>query len=424
MALELPALSAVVARLENPKVELAAYGGVILSIALVIESPIIMLLSASTTLSRDRASYRSLSRFTHRCAALLTALHLLIATTPLYEVVVGGLLGAPPSVVEAARLGFLIMTPWTWAIAYRRFNQGVLIRFGYNRAVTTGTAIRLGVNLIVLWTGWLGPLAGEISGATLAATAVASGVVAEAIFSGFRVAPVVAEYLGADDPEHSTLRGRAFFDFYAPLALTTMVALFAQPLASAGVARMPEALASLAAIPVVIGLVFMLQSQGLALAEVVLSGLERPGAEAPLFRFSLLLSGATGLVLLAFAATPLAGLWFGRLSGLDAEFVVLAQTALWFCIPIPMLRAIQSWLSAVLVHARETRAVSEAVVAFLVTASLVLAAGVLTQRWNGLYVAMFALALGRATQTLWLWVRSRGQVAALFARGAGTAGTP
>ena len=50
MGAELPALSAVISRLENPKINLAAYGGIVFPISLVIEAPIIMLLAASTAL--------------------------------------------------------------------------------------------------------------------------------------------------------------------------------------------------------------------------------------------------------------------------------------------------------------------------------------------------------------------------------------
>ncbi|MFN4218252.1 MAG: hypothetical protein ACK4HB_03105, partial [Candidatus Bipolaricaulia bacterium] len=47
MGLELPAVSAVVARLPEPQINLAAYG-VVFALSMIIESPIIMLLAAST----------------------------------------------------------------------------------------------------------------------------------------------------------------------------------------------------------------------------------------------------------------------------------------------------------------------------------------------------------------------------------------
>jgi hypothetical protein len=377
MGFELPAVSAVVARLANPEIELAAYGSVIYPLALVIEAPIIMLLAASTTLSRDRASYRELRAFANRSGLVLTLVHLLVALGPIYDFVVTTLLAAPPAVAESARIGLLIMAPWSWAIAYRRFNQGVLIRFGHNRAVTIGTSLRLATNLAVLALGW--KLA-SLPGAILASLAVASGVTAEAMYSGLRVRSVVREHLQIDDPQHTPLRGRAFLDFYVPLALTPIITLIAQPLASAGVARMPETLHSLAVLPVVMAVLFMFQAAGLALTEVVVAGLER-GKGAALWRFTWMLTIAAGLLISLMAVTPLAKLWFGNLSGLEPELVELARGALLLGVPI------------------------------VFAAGTVLALGVMSQRFAGVHVAVAAYSTGRVVQTMWLWWRSRTEVA-------------
>ena len=155
MGIELPVISAVIARLVNPEINLAAYGGVIWPLALIIESPIIMLLAASTALSKDWAAFIKIRRFMMIASAFLTLLHILIAFTPLYYFVVRQVMGVPEEVVEPARVGLMIMTPWTWAIAYRRFLQGVLIRFGHSRAVSTGTMIRLSADLTVLAIGYV-----------------------------------------------------------------------------------------------------------------------------------------------------------------------------------------------------------------------------------------------------------------------------
>ena len=95
MSAEGPALSAIVARLADPKIHLAAYGGIVFPMALLIESPIIMLLAASTALSKDWASFVRMRRFMMFTGAGLTALHLLVTLTPLYDLVVRGLLNAP-----------------------------------------------------------------------------------------------------------------------------------------------------------------------------------------------------------------------------------------------------------------------------------------------------------------------------------------
>ena len=77
MGIELPLLSAVVARLANPEINLGAYGGVVFPLSLLIEAPIIMLLTASTKLSRDLTSYRRLWKFMMLSGGSLSALHLL-----------------------------------------------------------------------------------------------------------------------------------------------------------------------------------------------------------------------------------------------------------------------------------------------------------------------------------------------------------
>ncbi|MBC7292617.1 MAG: hypothetical protein H5T84_00680, partial [Thermoleophilia bacterium] len=72
MGFEGPAISAIVSRLAEPKINLAAYGGLVFPLALIVEAPIIMMLAASTALCRDWASFVKLRRFMNRLGAALT----------------------------------------------------------------------------------------------------------------------------------------------------------------------------------------------------------------------------------------------------------------------------------------------------------------------------------------------------------------
>lgn len=135
MGLEQPLVAAAVARLPDPAVQLAAWGSFAFPVALVVEAPVIMLLAASTELSRDQAAYRALSRVAHGLGFGLTLLHLLVVATPLFSWLAQHVLQLPPPVREPARMGLLLLLPWTWAIASRRFHQGVLIRHGQSRVV-------------------------------------------------------------------------------------------------------------------------------------------------------------------------------------------------------------------------------------------------------------------------------------------------
>ena len=403
MGAELPALSAVVARLSNPEINLAAYGGVVFPLALIIESPIIMLLAASTALSKDWASYLKLRRFMMVAGGALTALHILVAFTPLYYLFVVRVIGAPAEIVEPARVGLMIMTPWTWSIAYRRFHQGVLIRFDRSKAVGTGTAVRLATDLLVLLFGyWKG-----YPGIVVATSAVAAGVVMEALYVGIVVRPVLRGPLRAAPAVEQPITMRSFLDFYIPLAMTSLLTLLVQPIGSAALSRMPQALPSLAVWPVVSGLIFMLRSLGVAYNEVVVALLDEPRSARNLFRFSLLLAAATTGLQLAIVATPLAGVWFGRLSGLTPALAALAVAGTWIALPMPGLSVFQSWFQGAMLHDRRTRGISEAVAVFLVSCSALLLAGVVWGRATGLYVGLGAFVLASLAQTAWLWLRSQ-----------------
>jgi hypothetical protein len=418
MGAELPALSAVIARLPYPEINLAAYGGVVFPLALIIESPIIMLLAASTALCKDYASYLTVRRFMMIAGAALTALHIVIAFTPLYYVVVEGILGVPDVIVEPARIGLMIMTPWTWSIAYRRFQQGVLIRFGHSRAVGMGSVIRLSADALVLATGYL---IGSIPGIVVATSAVAAGVISEAVYAGFRVRPVICNQVVPAEPVQPPLTYPTFFSFYIPLVFTSLLTLLATPIGSAALSRMPNALASLAVWPVLSGLVFMVRGSGVAYNEVVVALLDRRGSLMSLRRFAGLLAGLTTALLVLIVATPLSRFWFEGVSALSPELAALARTGLWLALPIPLLSVMQSWHQGTILYGGRTRGITESVAIYLATSAVILTAGVLSGSVTGLLVAMVAMALSFATQNAWLWWRSRPVFAALQAREMGVA---
>jgi hypothetical protein len=404
MSIELPALSAFVARLPEAEINLAAYGGIVYPLALIIESPIIMLLSASTALCKDWHSYLILRRFMMVTSAIMTLIHFLIAFTPLYDWIAVHLLGVPAAIIEPGRIGLQIMLPWTWAIAYRRLHQGVLIRFERSRSIGIGTGIRISANLVVLTLGYL---AGDISGIVVACSAVICGVLSEAFYVGIVVHPVLKNELKLASPLPVPLTFTAFMDFYIPLALTSLLNLLVQPIGSAAVSRMPRPIESLAAWSVVSGLTFMLRSAGNGFNEVVVALLDRPRSSPPLWRFAVILITASSLLLLLIITTPLAWLWFSEVSGLSPELAKLATTSLWLALPGPALAVLQSWYQGAMLHDRHTRGITAAVVIYLIVSTVVLWAGAAWGGVPGLYVALAAFTIAALAQTLWLWRASQ-----------------
>ena len=251
--------------------------------------------------------------------------HAIIAFTPLYDFIARHLIGAPEAIIEPGRIGLMIMMPWSWAIAYRRTQQGLMIRFGHPKAVGVGTIIRMSANGIVLLAGYL---IHSLPGIVVASSAVAVGVIAEAIYAGLRVRPIIRQQLRLAPRAETPLTLRDFLTFYIPLAMTALISLLVQPIGSATMSRLPRALDSLAVWPVLSGLLFMLRSGGIAYKEAVISLLDDPHAARNLRRFTALLAAGGTALLLLITVTPLSALWFGRVMALSPALMDLGVPGL------------------------------------------------------------------------------------------------
>lgn len=151
----------------------------------------------------------------------------------------------------------------------------------------------------------------------------------------------------------------------------------------------------------------MLRSLGVSFNEVVVARMDHPQAYEQLRKFATWLMAGTTLLLLLILATPLARLWFLNVSALSAGLAALAQAATWFALPLPAQSAIQSWFQGILVYARRTRAITEAVVVFLIVTVTGLSLGIQWGQAEGILVTLGAFSLGGFAQIAWLWFRSR-----------------
>ncbi len=404
MSLEGPLISAIIARLVNPTISLAAFGGIVNPVSLVIEAPIIMLLSASTVLSKDYASYIKLRKAMLILGATLTVIHFLVAFTPLYYFVANNILGVPDELVAPARTGLMIMLPWSPAIGYRRFNQGVMIRFGHSNGVMQCTVIRLATIVLVLSVGFF---IGTIPGVIIASIAEAAGVTFEAIFSGLRVRRIVENDVKSV-PVTAPFTWREFAAFYTPLVLTSLLQFLGNPLGSGALSRMPDAINSLATWGVILNLVFLLRSIGMGYNEVVVALISEKGSFLNLRNFSHILTTFLTIVVLVIFLTPISRLWFEQVTGLSGELSELARGSLMYVLVVPPLSVYQSWFQGSILYSRKTRSITESVVIYLTVFLSMLIAGVMWGKVTGLYVGAAAFGLANIAQTIWLFVRSRG----------------
>ncbi len=401
MGIETPMLTAFVARMAAPEITLAAWGSLIYPISLAIEGPIIMLLTASTALAKDRLAYQTLFRYMVIMSVALSALHVLVAFTPCYYFLAEGLLKVPAALIEPGRIGLQIMTPWTFMIAWRRLNQGTMIKYGNSKAVAIGTAIRL-ISLISILT--IGYGFTDFSGVVVGACAVAISVTMEALYAHMAVQPILHNRL-PETSEASPITRQSFTRFYLPLAMTPLMTLLIHPAGAAGMSRMPEALPSLAAWPVVYGLVFLTRGMGFAYNEVVVSLAGEPEGKIQLNRFARILALSTMGLLALIAFTPLGGFWFKYVTGISPELTQLASVTIMFAILMPGYQVYQSWYGGLLVHYHETKGISEAVMIYVGLALFGLWLGSNWATMPGIYWAINVFVAAGLCQTFFLRYR-------------------
>ena len=395
-----PFLAAVIARLPDPTYNLAAHG-VAFAFAVLIEAPVIMLMSAATALVEDAESFRRLRNFA-RALNLGTTLVLMLMLVPaVYGVVMLDLVGLPERVAELTYGALWLYLPWPAAIGYRRFHQGVLVRAGRTRLVAYGTVLRL---LSMVAGALVGAFLLDIPGAWVGAVALSAGVVGEAVAVRFMAAASVREVQarrpadgGAGMPYGEILQ------FYYPLALTSLIGLAVHPMLTFFMGRAVSPVESLAVFPVVQSLSFVFRSIGLSFQDAAIALLGRRHEHVPeLSRFAAWLGALTTAGLAAVAFTPLADVWFIDVSGLTRTLMEVALTPAKIIVLLPALSVLLSLQRAILVQGRRTRPIPVATGIEVASVALLFVVFGFGLDWVGATAAFAAFLGGRLASNLYL----------------------
>jgi hypothetical protein len=390
----------VIARMGEPKFNLAAYG-VAFSLAVLIEAPIIMIMSASTALVKDWDSYLRLRNFTFALIAAVTAVMILFLIPPVFRLVVQGVIGLPEEVARLTYRACWALLPWPGAIGYRRFYQGILISHNLTRKVAYGTAIRL---TSITATGLMLYHFSPIEGAFLGGTALGISVSVEAAASRLMAASSVKRLCRAGSPSPSPALTYGFIArFYYPLALTSLLGLGIHPLVTFFLGKSRMGLESLAVMPVVLSLVFIFRSLGLSYQEVAIALLSRDSHnQSRLRNFAALLALCVSGILAVTAFSPLSRLWFQNVSGLMESLAGFAVVPTRIMAVIPALTVWISLQRGILVEHKQTTPITLATMIEVVGIFCMLAITIHGLDMIGATGAALSLILGRTLANLYL----------------------
>ncbi len=360
MSLEGPFLAAVIARMGDVKINLAAYG-IAYSFGLVVEAPIIMLMSASTALVKNNFSYRKLMNFTVYINLFVTLFILLIVMPPVFHLIAYKILRIPAEIAQITHVATIFLIPWPAAIGFRRFYQGILISSGLTKVVAYTTVFRLTFMII---TGLVLFNLTNLKGAYVGTISLSTGVIAEAMAAFLLARKPIKEVRKSEIEENSDLSYMDITKFYIPLALTPFIALSAQPIVTLFLAQSVRPVDSLAVMPVVHSFTFIFRSLGLSYQEVAITFLNK-NAKAYYHRirnFAFMIAAGSTATLLFITTTPLADLWFIHLTSLTRQLADFAKAPAMIMSLLPALTVFISFERSVLVKNKITTPITIATV--------------------------------------------------------------
>ncbi len=399
MSAEGPFLSALIARLDEPVYNLAAYG-VAFAFALIIEAPVIMMMSASTALVRDSYSFNKLKRFTYFLITGITLLMLIMVIPAIFYFIAEDLIGLPKRVSYLTHIATIILLPWPAAIGYRRFYQGVLIRNNLTRRVAYGTFIRLITMTITALTIYF---YFDVPGVVVGASALSVAVLAEALASRIMTIGIVKQLQHNPSTKEEKITYKEIYKFYYPLAVMSLLSLGVQPFVTFFVGQSRMALESLAVLPVITSFVFIFRALGLSYQEVIIAQIGDDKSEyLPLRNFAFILAVVLSAVLLLIAFTPLAEIWFKDVSGLSDFLSEFARTPLKIMAIIPALTVFISFQRSVLVSDKNTAPITWGTAIEFVVIVIVMLLSISVFSIVGAVAATLSFVIGRTAANIYL----------------------
>ncbi|MBD2663860.1 hypothetical protein [Richelia sinica] len=395
-----PMMTTTLAHLPDAQINLAAVGTA-KSLAIFFESPIIMILHAANALAATQDSRKALWQFTLLVGGGLTFLLSLLGLPMIFNVVGVTLLGIPSAMLATVSQVLLLMGGWPFAIAWRRYFQGLLIYHGQSHAIAKASICRLFTLAVVLTIGFFC----KISGGVLAGIALITGVIVEAI-----VVTIFARWSGATLPPETASKPNLprnlpqVWKFYLPLANSMMVVWGGRAILISILARAEDGTIAIAAWSAAWGLVLVIANSTRMVQQMVIK-YRHQVSDRQLLTFAASVGAVCSSLLLLMSVTPAGDRIIESFIGNDLTLAQSIKPVLTICIIVPLFVALQNATQGFLVSESRTSHVNFSTL--LGTGILLIVATfAINQGLNGAIAAAIAMITSMLVEVIYLmWQR-------------------
>lgn len=315
LVLEIPVVAAAVARSGSSDRAIAALG-IAVAVIVVVNGPALALAPLVVTLD-GRYARRSIHRY---AMAVGVAATVVVAVLGLYRPALVALFSLDAATTRDAGGALLALAPASLVVATRRYLHGRFIALGATGGIGVATGVRLIVSATFAWC--TAPFVD--SGAAWGATALTLGACAEAGTLALRLRRAGrAEDSRADAPRAGA---RVLGAAHLPMAAARMLNMIPQLITTIGIAHAATSLASLAAWPILYGLLSLFTGPMADYETVGTAALRRDPSDSVPLRLGAVLVGVVTVAYGFVLFTPLHHLYLRHFSQLTGEPLRLALT--------------------------------------------------------------------------------------------------
>ncbi|NES16759.1 MULTISPECIES: hypothetical protein [Micromonospora] len=318
LVLEIPVVAAAVARSGSSDRAIAALG-IAVAVIVVVNGPALALAPLVVTLD-GRYARRSIHRYALAVGAAATVV---VAVLGLSRPALAALFSLDAATTRDAGAALLALAPASLVVAIRRYLHGRFIALGATGGIGVATGVRLIASATFAWC--TAPFVD--SGAAWGAGALTLGACAEATTLALRLRRVgAAEDSSGDSGDAPRAGAVAIGVAHLPMAAARMLNMVPQLITTIGIAHAAASLASLAAWPILYGLLSLFTGPMADYETVGTAALRRDPADPVPRRLGAVLVGAVTVAYGIVLFTPLHDLYLRHFSQLTGEPLRLALT--------------------------------------------------------------------------------------------------
>ena len=350
MTLSGPIINVAVGRAADPKLEFAAYW-IGFTTLLFIESPCLIIQQVTASLLRGYHTLRRILLGALVVSALASVTVLIVALTPVGDVVFDELVRTTPRTAELARKVLALFAPLPIFVSLRGVGNGVAIRAKRTPLIARATLFRI-LSLSVVVGFVVG--AGTGSGAMAGVAALQTGIIFETLVIWIGIRPHWRRMRDERHTDVDFLSKEEFVRVALPLVVSGFAWTSFRPIVNAILGRLDDPELAQAGFGVVMPLLLWTTSPLWSMQNVSLILPETQRDIRRVIRFAILCAAWFSTIVLIIVVTPLRDLILTRFFALSPELERVVTPALWLLIFEPVFLGIRSVAQGILLRAKQT----------------------------------------------------------------------